>query len=156
MFCLKPPSQVGWGCRGRTLRRLKCGPPPHSFAAKRRSILQALSFHKSKKPLKAAFFGLFLASLICNTAAGLACGLARGLALAASAVLCAVAKALGSESLDASGLALALLVSDTAAGLACGLAGGLALAASAVLCAVAEALGIKSSDMFHFIMLLTV
>ena len=88
-----------------------------------------------------AFHGVF-ALLVCDAAAGLASGLARGLALAATAVLCAVAKTLGCKGLDAGGLALTSLICNTAAGLACGLAGGLALAAAAVLCAVAEALGI--------------
>ena len=43
---------------------------------------------------------LALALLISNTAAGLASRLARGLALAASTVLCALAKVLGLNSLD--------------------------------------------------------
>ncbi len=92
--------------------------------------------------MAAFFIDLLFASLICNTAAGLARGQAGGLALTAAAVLCAVAKALGSKSLDTGGLALASLICNTAAGLASGLARGLALAAAAVLCAVAKALGI--------------
>ena len=43
---------------------------------------------------------LVLASLVCNTAAGLASRLARGLALTATAVLCACAKILGLNGLD--------------------------------------------------------
>ena len=43
---------------------------------------------------------LALALLICNTAAGLASRLAGGLALAATAVLCALAKVLGVQSLN--------------------------------------------------------
>ena len=45
-------------------------------------------------------FLLAFALLICNAAAGLASRLAGGLALAASAVLCALAKVLGFNSLD--------------------------------------------------------
>ena len=45
-------------------------------------------------------FLLAFALLVSNAAAGLACRLARGLALAASTVLCALAKALGFNSLD--------------------------------------------------------
>ena len=41
---------------------------------------------------------LVLAGLVGDAAAGLASGLARGLALAATAVLCAVAEALGVKS----------------------------------------------------------
>ena len=43
---------------------------------------------------------LAFALLVCDTAAGLACGLAGSLAFAAAAVLCGLAKVLGSESLD--------------------------------------------------------
>ena len=43
---------------------------------------------------------LVLALLICNTTAGLASRLARGLALAAAAVVSALAKVLGFNSLD--------------------------------------------------------
>ena len=43
---------------------------------------------------------LAFALLVCDTAAGLACGLAGSLAFAAAAVLCGLAKILGSESLD--------------------------------------------------------
>ena len=43
---------------------------------------------------------LAFALLVCDTAAGLACGLAGSLAFAATAVLCGLAKILGSESLD--------------------------------------------------------
>ena len=46
------------------------------------------------------FAFLALALLICNTAAGLASRLAGSLALAASAVLCAIAKVLGFNGLD--------------------------------------------------------
>ena len=45
-------------------------------------------------------FLLAFALLICNTAAGLASGLAGSLALAATTVLCALAKILGLDSLD--------------------------------------------------------
>ena len=45
-------------------------------------------------------FLLALALLVSNTAAGLASRLAGSLALAASAVLCALAKVLGLDSLD--------------------------------------------------------
>jgi hypothetical protein len=45
-------------------------------------------------------FLLAFALLICNTAAGLASRLAGGLALAASAVLCALAKVLGFNSFN--------------------------------------------------------
>ena len=43
---------------------------------------------------------LVLALLVCDTAAGLACGLAGSLAFAAAAVLCALAKILGLQSLN--------------------------------------------------------
>ena len=43
---------------------------------------------------------LVFALLVSDTAAGLTSGLARGLALAATAVLCALAKVLGFKSLD--------------------------------------------------------
>ena len=114
-------------------------PPQSGVALNSRTGLRDIN---QNSRLSAAIFDLFLASLVCDAAAGLARRLARGLALAAATVLCAVAEALGCKSLDTGGLALALLVSDTAAGLASGLAGGLALAAAAVLCAVAKALGI--------------
>ena len=55
-------------------------------------------------PLSAAFIlfcvRLAFALLVCNTAAGLASGLAGSLALAATAILCALAKILGFNSLD--------------------------------------------------------
>ena len=56
-------------------------------------------------PPHAAAFILFsvrlaFALLVCNTAAGLASGLAGSLALAATAILCALAKILGFNSLN--------------------------------------------------------
>ena len=55
-------------------------------------------------PMRWAFFSVYLflalALLVSDTAAGLASRLARGLALAASTVLCALAKVLGFNSLD--------------------------------------------------------
>ena len=54
--------------------------------------------HKNAAANTAAFFNvsyLFLALLVCNAAACLASGLAGCLALAATAVLCTLAKALG-------------------------------------------------------------
>jgi O-antigen ligase len=63
--------------------------------------------HKKCRPLQAAFleskllaFLLAFALLVSNAAAGLASRLAGGLAFAASAVLCALAKVLGFDSLD--------------------------------------------------------
>ena len=46
------------------------------------------------------FVLLVLALLICDTAAGLACRLAGSLALTAAALLCALTKVLGFQSLD--------------------------------------------------------
>ena len=49
---------------------------------------------------KASLLSVILALLVSDTAAGLASGLARGLALAATAVLCAVAKVTSLDGLD--------------------------------------------------------
>ena len=54
----------------------------------------------AKTILLLAFLLCALALLISDTAAGLASGLARGLALAATAVLCALAKILGLDGLN--------------------------------------------------------
>ena len=63
-----------------------------------RTRSQALSLRQASFGLLA--FLLVLALLICNTAAGLAGRLARGLAFAAAAVLRALAKVAGFESLN--------------------------------------------------------
>ena len=59
---------------------------------------------KHRFKTEAAFYAVSLlvvfALLVCDTAAGLASGLTRGLAFAATAVLCALAKILGVQSLD--------------------------------------------------------
>jgi hypothetical protein len=65
------------------------------------------SFLPKKMPPRGGIFlnellRLLLALLISDAAAGLASRLAGGLALAASAVLCAIAKVLGFNSLDMS------------------------------------------------------
>ena len=63
-------------------------------------------YHEKRRPRAALWFWKLLAFLtvlallVSNTAAGLTSGLAGGLALAATAVLCALAKILGIKSLN--------------------------------------------------------